>query len=937
MATITKKDLLEALDIEHTQCGDLSGTPYYEEKAAKIKTTYKVVKALIRFAKNEDEISSSSFDIWENATTPHERLKALLKYNVKHLETTVLNVIETDVKSWVKGKATDFTNKVRPERAVFEEKKTIKNVYEILNILDPLDIGKNPEAEYIYCDTDRYPIAATIQNTLFCFNGVKDKSIPNLDTRIKFACGGDEHSSFKDLKETLYNLKSDVDKARIMNQIMGVINTFVDDIKGECSQDRREERIAESNSGESYAEAFKQAAKNYSARSQEGRRGLFVVGNNRGNFSHNRIGLDEDAVSQMFKDFARTIPTTSEIAKEVTEVIKTSFEKELTDICVTHQKIEEIEKQFNAFINNKIPAFMQDIEKKIGDRFDNIIKALEDGKKIQEQLAAGQEAQGKDLKALREKQEKQDEINRRLDLYMTSTKAAIAKNMEQLNNIEKMLLLKEEKDRKDFDAVKKGLEGLEKNDKEIKEKIGGLLKEETAFQEFQKLWDHNNYIKQQNDDIKQQNDYIKTLLTELADNVYKQDEGEKNKIKSVIDSLEDKLTTLNDSIKNAIAASDAKSDAKLLGMIMPEIANLKDQNDKILIEQGTQTTILNSILSGQKDNALQYVAMSEKLDNLTELVIALGTKTEEHSFADNANKLLENFAKSQEAAFAKVAQKEDLKRVDTGIDSIINMLSDNSITLEKMNESIKSMVSQINVMAIDIKRVLEILSQTRIELGTVADCDRCHSADSMFYKCRVCGYDVRTTATPGKLRLYDEEKKFLIVNTNLTEDGVTYISELATHRFGNDKVNSNAVEKIVFDICDECKGACNQCNNTMTIKLTSSTHTSHEGENNIWKYFENLKAISFAKTKDGKEKYILGSDLLREDDSLLKIYATTFYGGQYLGKPEQGICNIKCDDSVDSNIVSDVLDHIDKTGSFHSKVEGSSEWRTPKTRNKEVK
>ena len=104
------------------------------------------------------------------------------------------------------------------------------------------------------------------------------------------------------------------------------------------------------------------------------------------------------------------------------------------------------------------------------------------------------------------------------------------------------------------------------------------------------------------------------------------------------------------------------------------------KNDQILINQDTQTTILNSILSGQQNDALQYVAMSEKLDNLTELVSALGTKTNELSFAENANKLLENFATSQEAAFAKVTKKEDLKHVDTGIDSIINMLSDNSIT-----------------------------------------------------------------------------------------------------------------------------------------------------------------------------------------------------------------------------------------------------------------
>ena len=110
----------------------------------------------------------------------------------------------------------------------------------------------------------------------------------------------------------------------------------------------------------------------------------------------------------------------------------------------------------------------------------------------------------------------------------------------------------------------------------------------------------------------------------------------------------------------------------------------------------------------------------------------------------------------------------------------------------------------------------------------------------------------------------------------------------------------------------------------MTIKLISPDHTNRGGKNNIWGYFENLKAISFAKTKDGKEKYILGSGLLCEDQ-LVKIWDTTFYGGRYLGEPEPGICNIE-----DSKVGHDVLDHIDKTRNFYEKVKAKSQWRTPK-------
>ena len=628
-----------------------------------------------------------------------------------------------------------------------------------------------------------------------------------------------------------------------------------------------------------------------------------------------------DNMDKRFDELERTYPmkVVDAVVTKFEEDIIPKFVKEVVD--ETGNKITEMQ--------TTIKEWHDDSTRKINNILDEVAT-----------VAAGQEAQGEDLKKLLESKEKQDEINRRLDLYMTSTEKAIAENTMQLKNVEKMLLLKEEQDREHFDAVKKGIEGLGEESKDIKEKIGELLTKDDAFAKFQELQDQNKEIK---DILEGMCEYLKKQDTDLQD--------------EISTAYEEQIPK----IKEAIAASDAK----LLGMIMPEIANLKDQNNQILINQDTQTTILNSILSGQQGSALQYVAMSEKLDNFTELVSALGTKMQNQSFDDNkVVELLKDFAKSQEAMFAaafeKVAKKDDLKHLDTGIDSIIEKLHDDSVELDEVCAVVENMANKIDSIARTSENnsqklddIHKILLSSRAALDNVADCDRCHSAKSMFYKCQICGYDERTNATPGELKIYDEYdertnatpgelsfydegKNFLIVNTRLTKDGVTYISELATHKFGNVKVDPNAVEKIVFDICDECKGACDQCNKTMTIKLKSSTYSILEGENNIWGYFTNLKAISFAKTKNGKAKYILGSDLLREDDLLSKIYTTTFYGGRYLGKPEPGICNIKCD-SVDSNIVSEVLNHIDKTGSFHQKVKGSSEWRTPTTRKKEVK
>ena len=577
-------------------------------------------------------------------------------------------------------------------------------------------------------------------------------------------------------------------------------------------------------------------------------------------------------------------------------------------------------------------------------------------------VVAGQKAQKEDLKELLKQKEKQDEINRRLDLYMTSTEKTIAENTAQLKKIEEMLQLKEEQDRENFDAIKKGIKGLAGDNEEIKGTIGGLLKEETAFQEFQKLWDHNNYIKQQNDDIKQQNDYIKTLLIKLANQVYTQDQDKKTKaeedIKGAIDNLKEEMRSqLNDSIKNAIA----ESDAKLLGMIMPEIANLKDKNDQILINQDTQTTILNSILSGQRDDALQYVAMSEKLDNLTELVSALGTRMQNQSFDDNkVVELLENFATSQEAMFAaafeKVAKKEDLKRIDTGIDSIINMLSDNSITLEMMNESIKSMVSQINVMAIDIKRVLEILSQTRTELGTVADCDRCHSAKSMFYKCQVCGYNGESTniATPNtgqnqykrEIQWWNEDRKILTpilskihVKNAAGESEIKYfiyISDVDASNRSNKiisagmKYNNDDVETIIFEACDlrnsgkvldcQTKEGCN----IEEIFIELNRPLSGYDKNNIWEYFPNLKTISFAKPMDDKRKYVLGTKLLYMEklvESKKKLLdEMKFYGGRYINGMENLVCYLE---EKDGKTFLDVI--LDKTGKLHEIISNNSD------------
>lgn len=656
-----------------------------------------------------------------------------------------------------------------------------------------------------------------------------------------------------------------------------------------------------------------------------------------------------DNMDKRFDELERNYPM------KVVDAVVTKFEEDI---------IPKFVKEVVDETGNKITE-MQTTIKEWHDKSEDKINTILDEVAT---IVAGQEAQGKDLKELLKNKEKQDEINRRLDLYMTSTEKTIAENTAQLKNVEKMLLLKEEKDREHFDAVKKGIEGLAKNNDEIKGKIGGLLKEETAFQEFQKLWDHNNYIKQQNDDIKQQNDYIKTLLINLADNVYKQDEDKKNKIdkiNSVISNLEDKLTTLNDNIKNAIAASDAK----LLGMIMPEIANLKDQNDQILINQETQTTILNSILSGQQDGALQYVAMSEKLDNLTELVSAFGTKTNEHSFADNANKLLENFAKSQEAMFAaafeKVVKKDDLKHLDTGIDSIIEKLHDDSVKLDEVCAVVENMANKIDSIAQTSENnsqklddIHKILLSSRVELSkvaldNVADCDRCHSADSMFYKCQICGNEGRTNVSSNDNHLAfdqtNEESRLIIIRPR--NNGNIIIIDNSIEN-SSPRINKNNVEQIIFDACFRGQNKCNEkrcadcekcskdcqkdngkCEQEVKIELydkASEDVAETTRKKNLLDYFPNLKVVSFAKPLDGKPKYILTSKLFY-DTTKGKVHTSlTYYGGQYIKSMEKSVFNIK-DKKTGQKFLEDIggRDLHYRITADNSKNNGDGYWRLP--------
>lgn len=62
MATITKKDLLEALDIENAQCKDIERTKEDKIKASLIKRTHDRVKDLLSFAENNYCITGNIFE-----------------------------------------------------------------------------------------------------------------------------------------------------------------------------------------------------------------------------------------------------------------------------------------------------------------------------------------------------------------------------------------------------------------------------------------------------------------------------------------------------------------------------------------------------------------------------------------------------------------------------------------------------------------------------------------------------------------------------------------------------------------------------------------------------------------------------------------------------------------------------------------------------------
>lgn len=603
-----------------------------------------------------------------------------------------------------------------------------------------------------------------------------------------------------------------------------------------------------------------------------------------------------------------------QVTKKVVAAFMTKFEEKIMP------KFDEI-----SGINTAVVALEKKLDKWEGKNFENNYAELE--KDIKKVVAAGQEAQGKNLKALLEKQEEQDKINRRLDLYMTSTEKTIAENTAQLKNVEKMLLLKEEKDRENFDAIKEGIKGLAGDNEEIKGTIGGLLKEETAFQEFQKLWDQNKEIKEI---LNGMCEYLKNQDTVLQDKISTASEKQITEIKEAITVLQYKISTASDEqiteIKEAIAASDAK----LLGMIMPEIANLKGKNDQILINQDTQTTILNSILSGQQNDALQFVAMSEKLDNLTELVSALSIKMQKQSFADNEKmkvvELLEDFAESQEAMFAaafdKVAKKEDLKHLDTGIDSIIEKLHDDSVKLNEVCAVVENMAKQITSIARTgennsqkLDDIHKILLSSRVALDNVADCDRCHSADSMFYKCQVCGYDGKSTnIAPNERGLSFDQTEGLGLLTLTPESNGSIIIDACVRSIAASissagdiqqevKKYRNSARKIVFDACVRGEKKCQNCEREINIVLYDQDGYAKTAKN-ILEYFPNLEVVSFAKPLDGKPQYILTSGLFYDtteeqqqktekgEGTKKKHTALQYYGGQYIREMKKGVFNI---------------------------------------------
>ena len=118
MATITKKELLAALDIGNAQCGDLSGTQDYNEKSKLIKTTYNAVKHMLDFARDEYSIEGAIFEELCAAGKPGEKCKDC-SYNGKDVCPAcgrlkyLLNKNEDDLKNTLTSIEEDVFNGVR--------------------------------------------------------------------------------------------------------------------------------------------------------------------------------------------------------------------------------------------------------------------------------------------------------------------------------------------------------------------------------------------------------------------------------------------------------------------------------------------------------------------------------------------------------------------------------------------------------------------------------------------------------------------------------------------------------------------------------------------------------------------------------------------------------------------------------------------------------
>lgn len=118
MATITKKELLAALDIGNAQCKDLSGIQDYNEKSKLIKTTYNAVKHMLDFARDEYSIEGAIFDELCAAGKPGEKCKDC-SYNDKDVCPAcgrlkyLLDKREDDLKNTLTSIEEDVFNGVR--------------------------------------------------------------------------------------------------------------------------------------------------------------------------------------------------------------------------------------------------------------------------------------------------------------------------------------------------------------------------------------------------------------------------------------------------------------------------------------------------------------------------------------------------------------------------------------------------------------------------------------------------------------------------------------------------------------------------------------------------------------------------------------------------------------------------------------------------------